>query len=112
MRARRSVTTTKEALEKVNVATPGTGSSIRMVEFRTKAAEGSKVFLAGSFNNWDQKATPMTLDGGSLYTTSVPLPPGRHEYKFIVNGRWQIDEQCKQWVPNKFGSLNSVVEVA
>jgi hypothetical protein len=51
------------------------------------------------------------LSAGGHYSTTVALPPGRHEYKFVVNGEWQIDEKCPQWVPNASGTLNSVVEV-
>lgn len=94
----------------MNAATKKTNRA-RKVEFHVKAAEGSKVFLAGSFNNWDPQATQLKPNGDSTYKASVRLTPGRHEYKFVVNGRWQIDEQCKQWVPNSYGSLNSVIEV-
>ena len=83
----------------------------RKVEFRAKAAAGSKVFLVGSFNDWNPKATAMKHNGDSQYKRAVTLPPGRHEYKFLINDTWHIDEQCQQWVPNSYGSLNSVVEV-
>lgn len=86
-------------------------SKPRKVEFIAKAAAGSKVFLVGSFNNWDPKATAMKHNGDSQYKRAVSLPAGHHEYKFIINDTWHIDEQCPQWVPNAYGSLNSVVEV-
>ena len=36
---------------------------------------------------------------------------GRYEYKFIVNGVWQIDDNNPNFVSNDMGSLNSVIEV-
>jgi len=84
----------------------------RKVKFQVKAAEGNTVFLAGSFNNWDPKAITLKKNGNGLYATTVSLAPGRHEYKFLVNGAWQLDEQCQQRAPNSCGSFNSVVEVA
>jgi hypothetical protein len=39
------------------------------------------------------------------------LPPGEHEYKFVVNGDWRIDGSNPQWTPNDVGSLNSVINV-
>ncbi|MEI6807697.1 MAG: isoamylase early set domain-containing protein [bacterium] len=81
------------------------------VEFRAKAADGSKVFLVGSFNDWDPKATPMKRNGDSVFKKAIDLPIGRHEYKFLINDTWHIDEQCPQWVQNAFGSLNSVIEI-
>ena len=42
----------------------------------------------------------------------ITLPPGRYEYKFIVDGMWIADPAGAQEVLNAFGSTNSVVEVA
>jgi hypothetical protein len=39
------------------------------------------------------------------------LPPGRYEYKFIVDGEWIPDPSEPHEVVNAFGSTNSVVEV-
>jgi len=82
------------------------------VKFEVNAPKGSAVFLAGSFNNWAPNAITLEHIGDGFYTASVPLPPGRHEYKFVINGEWQIDDKCQQWVPNSSGTLNSMVEVA
>ena len=39
------------------------------------------------------------------------LPPGRYEYKFVIDGKWKIDPRAHQFSPNSFGTLNSVIEV-
>lgn len=82
----------------------------RRVVFTLKAEPGSQVYVAGTFNNWDANATPMRKFRG-VYRASVPLTPGRHEYKFIVNGVWCADPECSAWTLNAWGSLNSVVTV-
>jgi len=41
----------------------------------------------------------------------LALTPGRHEYKFIVNGVWIHNPDAPENVPNCHGTLNSVVEV-
>jgi len=61
------------------------------------------VTLAGSFNNWggtqgggrydptiDRMEDP---DGDGIWTIVLPLPPGRHQYKFVLDGgvRWEQD---------------------
>jgi hypothetical protein len=43
--------------------------------------------------------------------TALVLPPGRHEYKFVVNGEWMPYPAAEIQPPNGLGSLNSVVRV-
>lgn len=87
-------------------------SEVRKVKFEIAAAPGSEVAVAGSFNNWDPSANRMRQNGHGTFVTHLKLPLGRHEYKFVVNGAWQADPNCPNWVPNSYGSLNSVAEVA
>lgn len=80
------------------------------VVFQTKAEPGSKVYVAGSFNNWDPTRNKLTEKAGT-YSVSLLLPRGRHEYKLVINDVWTVDPNCPDWVPNGFGSLNSVIVV-
>ena len=84
----------------------------KKVSFEITAEPGCEVFVAGTFNNWDPKRDGMrdNPDSGHFKTTLV-LPEGVHEYKFVVNGEWRIDSNCPDWAPNDHGSLNSVVMV-
>jgi 1,4-alpha-glucan branching enzyme len=76
----------------------------------TPSEPESEVYVAGTFNDWDPKATPLHRHNGT-HRGSLRLPPGRHEYKFVINGVWCADPECPGWVPNEYGSLNSVIEV-
>ena len=82
------------------------------VKFAVSAPKGSAVFLAGSFNNWAPNTITLEHIGDGFYTASVPLPPGRHEYKFVINGTWCADPACPDWVKNNVGTLNSVCKVS
>ena len=59
------------------------------VTFRYKGS-ASAVYLAGTFNNWSKTANKMTKSGG-VFSTTVTLSPGIHEYKLIVDGEWICD---------------------
>lgn len=84
----------------------------KQIRFRLEAEPGSQVFLAGTFNGWNPQVTPMKPSPkNGAYLATVALPPGCHEYKFVVNGEWQVDPKSHAWVPNNMGSLNSVVVV-
>jgi 1,4-alpha-glucan branching enzyme len=71
--------------------------------FQYEAPAARMVTLAGSFNNWagtkgggryESSIDPMSDDDGDgVWTIVMPLPPGRYQYKFVVdNGvRWETD---------------------
>ena len=68
------------------------------------------VCVAGTFNNWDPAKTAMEKDGAGWKAT-VSLPPGRYEYKFVVDGQWMSDPGAKESVRNDFGGTNSILVV-
>jgi glycosidase len=69
-----------------------------------------RVNLAGTFNNWDRQATPMKLDGdGKTYRVSVRLSPGRHQYKFVLDGDTWITDPMGKSMPDGNGNTNSVL---
>ena len=84
----------------------------KKVSFQVTAEPGSEVFVAGSFNDWNPTQCRMRDNPGSGHCkTTLVLPPGRHEYKFVVNGEWRVDPACAESVPNDYGALNSILTV-
>ena len=83
-------------------------STVKKVQFEFLAPQAGEVFLAGDFNDWDVRATPLKKDNKGLWKTAIPLMTGRHEYRFLVDGNWENDRSCSGCVPNDFGSLNCV----
>lgn len=75
------------------------------------APAAHEVFLAGDFNGWQPQVTPMTPQADGRWTVTLPVAPGPHEYRFVIDGRWQEDPQAAGSVPNPFGGCNSVVDV-
>jgi 1,4-alpha-glucan branching enzyme len=87
-------------------------SGKRPATLEIRAEPGSTVYVAGTFNAWDPLHDRMKDEADiGVYTVILQLPPGRYEYKFIVNGVWCIDPECTEWSRNDFGSLNSVLHV-
>ncbi len=73
---------------------------------------GSKVFIAGSFNNWDPNAKKMVDKmGDGLYTATLNLPAGEHQYKFVIGGTWCADPACAETVQNAQGTINSLLRI-
>ena len=78
------------------------------VMFEFSAPEAREVCLAGDFNGWDACTNPMKSDKKGLWKAALPLEPGRYEYRFLVDGRWENDPSCSCCVLNQFGSMNCV----
>ena len=84
----------------------------RRVTFVTESNPGREVYVAGTFNNWkvEEKQLKDPKSNGH-YRTTLMLPRGKHEYKFVIDGDWHADPECPHWAPNDYGSLNSVIHV-
>ena len=80
------------------------------VEFKLTAHEAKSVAVAGNFNGWSTKKTPLRKEG-DCWTTTVKLARGRYEYRFVVDGNWVSDPSGKESAANPFGSSNSVLSL-
>ena len=82
--------------------------SIIKIQFVFPAPEAQRVFLGGDFNDWDTHAAPMKKDKKGNWKITVNLEPGKYEYRFLVDGKWENDPTCTECVPNEFGSVNCI----
>jgi len=71
--------------------------------------EARQVLVAGSFNDWKPELTPLAPAGDGRWVGDLTVPPGRHEYLFVVDGQWVTDPNAKETVANPFGGKNSVL---
>jgi 1,4-alpha-glucan branching enzyme len=82
------------------------------VRFALPAPKAISVAVAGSFNGWDAGAHRLAgPDEHGIWTVTLPLPPGRYEYLFVINGtEWAADPSAPA-VDDGFGGRNSVIVV-
>lgn len=93
-------------------ATKKSGATKKRVVFKLNAEAGKIVSVAGSFNDWDDKAKYLVdKNNTGEYVGILMLAPGVYEYKFVIDGVWHLDENNSNFSPNDFGTLNSVIEV-
>ena len=87
------------------------------VQFECKAANAQAVYLAGSFNGWDTRVTPMIRDEDGIWSVTLPLEPGTYEYKFVIDGAWCCSPELlpepdqTPCVHNSFGTMNFAAKV-
>lgn len=85
---------------------------MRMVTFRvdmTGQTVGSRVHIAGSFNNWSATADSMVPQGNNIYARTFSIQEGTQvQYKFLNGPSFSNEEQVPAacGVPNGFGGFN------
>jgi len=67
-----------------------------------------KVFVAGSFNNWNRSELRMNRVANG-WDLPLYLNNGTHTYKFIVDNEWMTDPANKQMRNDGSGNYNSVL---
>ncbi|KAL0393231.1 UNVERIFIED_CONTAM: Sucrose nonfermenting 4-like protein [Sesamum radiatum] len=69
---------------------------------------GRIVYISGSFTGWTQ--WPMTPVEGcpTVFQTICSLPPGYHQYKFVVDGEWRHDEH-RPFISSNIGTVNTIL---
>jgi hypothetical protein len=74
--------------------------------------EARTVEVAGDFNGWDPRRTPLEQLPTGAWTVTLPLEPGRYEYMFVVDGsQWIADPFADEETDDGFGSRNAVLDV-
>jgi 1,4-alpha-glucan branching enzyme len=103
----------KDRLQAQNKVTimPKQNIAKQKVTFSYTAPSAQRVLLAGDFTGWNQAPVSLRKDKGGIWKKTVSLPPGRYEYRLLVDGEWRDDPQCSNRQPNQFGSENCVCVV-
>lgn len=97
------------------VAATDTVHVVRFVFSDGATAGARQVLLVGSFNNWTKGAAELVPhEGSGVWSVSLPLPAGRHNYAFVVvdthGERWVADPAALR-VRDEFGTESSVLSV-
>ncbi len=79
--------------------------------FAGRFPRAASVRVTGSFSGWSAEGVPLHPGPDGRWETTLPLSPGRHEYRFVVDGQWQTDPENPESIANEFGGRNSLVTV-
>jgi glycosidase len=77
------------------------------------AGSARSMGLAGTFNGWNPRATPMSgPDAQGMWAVQVDLPSGKHRYKFVADGnRWFHDPRNVDKEPDGHAGFNSILRL-
>lgn len=75
--------------------------------------QADSVALCGEFNEWSTENMKLERNGDGSWLATVALEPGRaYRYRYLLDGqRWENAWQADDYVPNPYGSDDSVVVV-
>lgn len=73
-------------------------------------ADARSVFLAGSFNGWNNRDLRMYRVNGK-WRINLYLREGTHAYKFFVDGQWMTDPDNPVTRPDGRGNVNSFMSL-
>ena len=99
--------TDEAAVNYASTATVDDGSCQFNVTFQVDMSnetlgDGDIVYVNGGFNGWCGSCNPMSNDGtDNVWTLTMPLMAGTHEYKFTING-WDAQEDFPIGAPCDF----------
>jgi 1,4-alpha-glucan branching enzyme len=79
--------------------------------FSFKAPGALSVMLVGDFTQWQKNPIRLHKQADGIWRVTVPLEPGEHRYRFLVDGEWRDDPDCALRVANPFGTQDAVVKV-
>lgn len=86
--------------------------TIHMVRFVFVDSRASTVELVGDFNAWTKGVTRLERSAApGVWSASVALPAGRHEYAFIINGSRWIADPLAPTTSDDFGIESAVIHV-
>lgn len=89
-----------------------TSDTVHMVRFVFVDSRASTVELVGDFNAWTKGVTRLERTAApGVWSASVALPAGRHEYAFIINGSRWIADPLAPTTSDDFGIESAVIHV-
>jgi 1,4-alpha-glucan branching enzyme len=109
--ARAAKSTKTKPVKKASGAKVAPKSAKKKTTFTLRAPEAAEVFVAGCFNDWDPTANPLERDEEGMWTCTLLLEPGEHEYRFVVDDVWWDDPLNRMRRQTEFGCENCILVV-
>lgn len=99
-----------DAQQPASMASPEPAAvAVRLVLLQPDA---QSVAVAGDFNGWNPRQTPLRRSEGGLWTVTLQLKPGRYHYMYVVDGQqWITDPFAAEASFDGFGAQNAILEV-
>jgi 1,4-alpha-glucan branching enzyme len=90
-----------------------TGSVCRVTFKYENEEQAETAVLAGEFNGWSLRETPMKKIKDGSFSATLSLPAGQsYRFRYVLDGGvWVNDTDADGYAPNEYGEANSVLTV-
>lgn len=92
---------------KSSVVSPPRKSRVTLV---APIEDAREVVATGDFTGWSYEGLPLKRRRDGVWTKTLYLPPGRYEYRLLIDGHWGNNPSAEH-SENAFGSANDVLIV-
>ena len=79
--------------------------------FYLREENADTVHIVGDFNNFNPYSHPLYRNTNGLWEIRIDIPPGRHTYRFLVDGQFTRDPLNKRIVYDRFDNEYSLLLV-
>jgi 1,4-alpha-glucan branching enzyme len=89
------------------------GKTCRVTFDLPAEVEAESVFLCGEFNDWDKSQYQLKARKKGNFSITITLEADKeYRFRYWIDGeRWENDWDADRYVPNEFGTEDSVVVV-
>jgi 1,4-alpha-glucan branching enzyme len=82
------------------------------VNFICVSPAAKKVSLVGDFNGWNPETHLMKRQPDGAWLLQVPLHHGHHQYRFLVDGKPELDPNASGIARDRAGERASLLAVS
>ena len=89
------------------------GKSVEVTFRMPPLDEVVELYLCGDFNGWHKSGAPLAQEPDGTWVVTLVLEAGK-KYRFRYHdnqGRWHNDWEADAYLPNDFGTEDSVVDL-
>jgi chromosome partitioning protein len=86
-------------------------SKMVKINFSILAPQAREVYVAGDFNDWRLDDNSRMQKDNDVWKKIMNITPGRHHYRFVIDGKWTEDPGNPNKEKNPYGELDSLIEI-
>jgi hypothetical protein len=85
--------------------------TVHVIRFVYQDPTATHIAVVGDFNGWGAWEIPLAVNEAGVWTASVAMPAGAHEYAFVVDRQRWVADPAALSARDEFGTPTSRVKI-